>query len=197
MPSTLVPWSVCLALLAAPGLRAEDLDDATHFGLQATAALPRQELRDVTGRTGLGGGIFFEADQEGGWSLRTRFDFIAFREDRGRTQTRLASFVPPAALRVSANQFSAGVEVRYRVPGLKGAFVLGGVTGSRLEFETVLPGTGSGPAWGKEKTSFKLGLAAGAGYRLGSSSSITFRYTATNLGGITLAALEAGLDCRF
>ncbi len=187
-----------LALLAAPSLRAADLDSPLRFGLQATAARPLQDLKAINGRTGLGGGLFFEADQGRGWTLRTRLDFLTFREDAARTRSLLNDMVAPRTVRVSANQASVGVEARHGVPGFGGAFMLGGLTLSRVEFGTVGPvASGAGIGWDKQKTSVKAGFAAGAGYRFTDAVAVSVRYAATNLGGVTLATLEGGLEYRF
>jgi hypothetical protein len=67
-----------------------------------------------------------------------------------------------------------------------------------VEFATTqLAPSGVGRIWAKEKTSMKLGLAAGAGFRLSSRCSASIRYATANLGGVTLATLEGGLDFRF
>ncbi|NTV74218.1 MAG: porin family protein [Holophaga sp.] len=187
-----------LALLAAPALRADDLDSPMRFGLQATAARPLQDLRVITGQTGMGGGIFFETDQGRGWTVRTRLDFLAFKEDAARTRSFLNDLVAPRTVKVSANQFSVGVEVRHAVPGFAGPFLLGGLTLSRVEFGTVGPvASGAGVGWDKQKSSMKLGFAAGGGYRFTDALAFSVRYTTTNLSGVTLAALEGGLEYRF
>ena len=187
-----------LALLAAPTLRADNLDSPMRFGLQVTAAKPLQDLQVITGHTGMGGGIFFEVDQGQGWTVRTRLDFLAFKEDAARTRSFLNDLVAPRTVKVSANQFSVGVEVRHAVPRFAGPFLLGGITLSRVEFGTVGPvASGAGVGWDKQKTSMKLGFAAGAGYRFTDALAFSVRYTTTNLSGVTLATLEGGLEYRF
>jgi len=188
-------------LLASSLLHAEDPEPVTRFGLQVTVSAPRQDLRDITSRNGLGGGISFEQEMEGGWSLRTRFDYVAFREDQGMTRSRLAAFAPPNALRIAADQASLGMEVRGYLPGQRKVFVLGGLMGTRLEFRTLLPADpgdeASLPTWGKEKTSFKLGMAAGAGYRFSDGYALSLRYGVIPYDGLSLTTVEAALEVRF
>lgn len=198
MPSLTLPLLAGLALVAAPTLLASDLEPPLRFGVQATAARPLQELRGINGRTGTGAGIFFEQEQEQGWQIRTRFDYLTFKEDTARTRTYLNDLVAPRTVKVSANQVSIGVEVRHEVPGLPGAFLLGGVTFTRVEFGTVGPvASGSGIGWAKEKSSMKVGFAAGTGYRFTDHVAFTLRYASANLGGVTMATFEGGLEYRF
>jgi len=200
------PRSAWVALVFASGaLHASQVEEPVHFGLQAMVATPRQDLHDITGKAGIGGGFFFERDLAPEWSLRTRFDYATFREEPSRTQARLASLIPDGSLKVAANWASIGMDVRMRPESLKGVFLLGGIFGSRMEFETIrannLVDLNGQPLPGflrsKEKTNFKLGLACGAGYAFSSAFSMTFRYTATNLDGVTLATLEGGFEYRF
>lgn len=198
MPRPSARFLAGLALLAAPALRATDLDSPMRFGLQVTAARPLQDLRVITGQTGTGGGLFFETDQGQGWTVRTRLDVLAFKEDAARASGFLNDLVAPRTVKVSANQFSVGVEVRHGVPGLARPFLLGGLTLSRVEFGTVGPvASGAGVGWDKQKTSVKVGFAAGGGYRFTDALAFSLRYTTTSVSGVTLAALEGGLECRF
>ncbi|WP_306601487.1 outer membrane beta-barrel protein [Geothrix sp. 21YS21S-2] len=186
------------ALLAAPALRATDLDSPLRFGLQVTAARPLQDLKAITGQTGTGGGLFFETDQGQGWTVRTRLDVLAFKENAARARGLLNDLVAPRAVKVSANQFSVGVELRHGVPGFARPFLLGGVTLSRVEFGTVGPvPSGSGIGWDKQKTSVKMGFAAGGGYRFTDALAFALRYTTISVSGVTLAAFEGGLEYRF
>jgi opacity protein-like surface antigen len=163
-------WIPLLCLTAALGAAEEG---PVRFGLQATCAFPRQDAKDLAGRSGFGGGIFFEQDLPGDLALRSRFDYQAL----GRS--------PASAL---ANQASLGADLRFAPSQLHGFFILGGAFGTRVETQT--PAT-------KDKTSFKFGVAAGAGCRLSSHSTLTARYTLTSLDAVRWATLEAGLDYRF
>jgi len=187
-----------LALLAAPALRAADLDAPMRFGLQVTAAKPLQDLQAITGHTGTGGGLFFETDQGQGWTVRTRLDVLAFKENAAQARGFLNDLVAPRTVKVSANQFSVGVELRHGVPGFARPFLLGGVTLSRVEFGTVGPvASGAGVGWDKQKTSVKMGFAAGGGYRFTDHLAFSLRYAATSVSGVTLATFEGGLEYRF
>ncbi|BDU72199.1 outer membrane beta-barrel protein [Mesoterricola silvestris] len=200
MPSLSPLLLAASALAALSPLGAADLDAPMRFGLQATAARPLQDLGTITRRTGMGAGAFAEVDQGPGWTLRTRIDFLAFKEDAARTRTLLDGLMPPRALKVSANQFSVGVDLRKTLFPLRvrGPFLLAGVSLSRVEFETVGPvPSGAGIGWSKEKSSVKFGLAAGAGYRFTDALAFTVRYASTNLGGLTMASVEGGLEFRF
>ena len=203
MPSLPSPRAVWLALLFVPGLlHAEDADPQARFGLQATVASPRQDLRDITPRTGLGGGCFWEQDLNATWSLRTRIDYVSFRESTARTQAVLPSLAPTQALKVACDQASIGMEGRFHPRELKNFFLLGGAFGTRVEFKTVLPGDPTTqpatlPSWDKQKTSFKLGLAGGVGYQVCPGLAVTVRLTTANLGGVLLGTLEGGIEYRF
>jgi opacity protein-like surface antigen len=173
-----------LILLAGPLQAAQD-SGPLHFGLQATLASSRQDPRNLGAASAFGGGLFVEQDLPDAVTLRSRFDYLAF----GRT---------PAG--ASFNQASLGGEVRYAPPALKGFFILGGALGTRLETKAPAqadPGAPAPPEVAKDKTSFKFGVAAGAGYRLAGSTTLTVRYTLTNLDAIRWATLEGGLDIRF
>lgn len=196
-----------LALCLSPAVARADepFEEPLHFGLQVTAASPRQDLGDLSRKGGAGGGFFVEEDQGGGWSCRARFDFLTFGQSGVARGAAAAALLPSGAQRLSGNLFSIGGEARWRVKGLPGLVLLGGAFGSRWEYRTTGP-TGLVDANGipvpgtverKDRTSFKLGLAGGAGYALSERLTLTMRYTATNLGGITLATLEGGLDYRF
>lgn len=192
-----------MAMMFLPGflLAADEDETPTHFGLQATASTPRQDFKGITSRTGLGGGIFFEQDLGDGWSVRARFDYLAFKEQPGRSQDYLQSFAAPDALKIAADQASIGAEVRMHVKSMNHFFILGALSGTRLEFDTLTANTPAGtqPAIieEKQKTSFKLGLAGGAGWQFTPNFAVTVRYTTTSVNGATLATLEGGLDYRF
>jgi len=192
-------WSLALSLVSGLLGAQESVEPPIHFGLQATFAQPRQDLRDITGRKGLGGGFFFEEDLDKGWSVRARFDYLNFREDAGRTQQLLPGLVATQPLKVAADQASIGAETRLHPKELSGLFFLGEAFGTRVEFQTLAPGATpqDPPVRTKEKTSFKFGLAGGLGYQVTSGCALTLRYTTANLSGVTLGALEGGLGYRF
>ena len=164
-------------------------------------------MRDLSGTSGTGGSFFMERDFMPGITIRTRFDYLSFKEGPAKATGLLPSLVPPTALRVASNQASIGAEMRaHPVAGLlKDLFVLGGVSGTRAEFVTLNP-SGQLDANGKplpglvrfkDKTPVKVGLSAGLGFQFCHASAVTVRYATANLGGVTLATLEGGLEVRF
>lgn len=195
-----LPGPTWFALALVPAvLLAEDPEPALHFGLQATLATPRQDLRDVTSRTGMGGGLFFEQDLDGTWSVRSRLDYLSFSQGTARITAGDAGFIPATAVQAAVNQTSLGAEVRLHPKDLSGIFFLAGACGSRLEFRSVGPDPSGvlSVLETKQKTSFKLGWSAGVGCTLFSACTATFRYTNLQIAGANFATAELGLDYRF
>ena len=197
--ATLLGWSVIM--LSLP-LAADPVDDPVsdaplHFGIQATLADPAQDLRGLVGKRGTGGGIFFEQDLDEQLRVRVRFDYVSYGQGTLGPRDGLPSFVPPTATAMEADQASLGFEVRYAPPALRGAFLLGGVSGARAEFGSLSPSTdGSGQVRTKEKTSVKPCFSLGLGFRITSSLSVSARYTTSRserhhpLGGGGRAGLQ-------
>lgn len=198
----LVPLFFPVALAAA----SPTADSPYHLGFGFLTETPRQDFRDLTRRTGTGAVVFLDQELGEGWSLRTRAEYTVFREGPAPANSPLPSLLPPGGLRMASNQTSLGGELRYEVDGLGGLFVLGGLHGTRFEFKTVAPGPPADPSQlagpnttvlTKEKTSFKLGWAVGAGWQFGEHVAAVVRFSTLNLDGTTLGMLGAGLEVRF
>lgn len=196
-----IPVLLGMALLAtAPPLAAQTWEDPPiHVGIQATGAFPAQDLKGMVGKRGLGGGIFFEQDLDEDVRVRVRFDYVSFSQGTVGPRNQLPSFLPPTALAMEADQTALGFDVRYAPAPLHGAFLLGGLSASRMEFQTLIPGAPGTTTLvrTKEKTSTKPCLALGLGYRITQALSLTSRYTTFSVNGVSLSSVEAGLDFRF
>ena len=170
-------------------------------------ASPRQDFKDLSGTSGAGGGFFVESTLQPGLTVRSRFDYLSFKEGPGKGSALLPALVPPTTQRLSTTLDSIGAELRaHPVSGLlEDFFLLGGVSGMRAEFTAVGPSglvdANGQPLPGtvriKDRTSVKVGLSAGVGLQFCRASALTLRYTTANLTGVTLATLETGLEIRF
>lgn len=195
-----------LACAWVPAFPAEENPVACRYGFTLQAALPRQDLRDINGRTGYGFGVFAE-NAGPGFILQTRLDYLRYAQTNQPLAKAVAEYTVPAARTLSANALSLAVEARHAlpVPGLERFHALLGVLAIRYEFDTSgldpLTDQNGLPVGGirryKDKTPVKLGLALGLGFDLSRGMTLTERYTAVDINGATLAAWETGLGFRF
>jgi hypothetical protein len=196
-------------------------DSHWRYGLRLLGASPRQDFRNVDGRTGCGAGLFVENDLDHSWRVQTRFDFIRFPQT---SSSSTIGFLPnplpdPAIsmpLTLSANKVEVGFDVNYHLPypGLKGFYLLAGLSAVRYEAVytwisgQVDPATGT--ATGvitetKYKTPLALGMDFGLGLDINRTLSLEVRYTCANIGGAvtqgtvdrTFTTVETGLAIHF
>jgi opacity protein-like surface antigen len=198
-----------LAFGCALALPAADLGSPVvyRYGVRLLAASPRQDLRGITGRTGVGAGVFAETELGAGTVLETRVDYLSYPQTNQPKAAPMAAYTVPNPLTLVANATAVGVDLRHVLPfaGAGRFYAIGGVMGIRYEFMTSGAGnrvdangvTVPGITRRKDKTSFKLGLAVGLGFDLTPSLALSGRYTTVNIDGITLATLETGLSYRF
>ena len=198
-----------LAALACAGLPALSAapDSPGRCGFTLLAGLPRQDFRDLTGRTGLGVGVFAESELGSGTILQTRVDYLQYPQTNQPQAGAIAAYTVPGPRTLAANSVALGVDLRHPLPlpGLERGFALAGVLAIRYEFDTsglnTLTDQNGLPIGGirryKDKTPFRLGLAVGLGFELYRGMTLTERYTAVNINGATLATFETGLSFRF
>jgi hypothetical protein len=201
------------ALALAPTLAAKDPepdpvpDPVTHYGVRLTAALPRQDFQQLTGRTGLGLGLFAETQCAPGTLVQSRLDYISYPQTNAPGRSGASGYIPAAPLTLSVDSLSCGFDVRHDLPyrALKSAYLMAGVMAVRYEFQSsaagILEAPDGTPSIGiiryKSKNSLKLGWALGLGYELDDHWSLSERYTTVDIDGITLAAWETSLNYRF
>jgi hypothetical protein len=198
----LCAWALAPALAAQePGPK------PVHYGVRILSALPSQDFKQITGRAGLGAGVFAEADGPPGTVLQTRLDYISYPQTNQPGNPGSSSYIPPNSLTLSANSLACGFDVRYYLPypALGRVFLLGGVSAIRYEFQTSSAGVlmdqngipFNGIVRSKGKTSLKLGVAVGLGCDFGNHWALAERFTSIDIDGTTLATLETSLSYRF
>lgn len=192
------------ACLQGPALRAVEGEGPApfRFGVRLLVSWPRQDFKDIDGRTGLGAGVFAENDLGNGTVLLSRLDYLRYPQAGTPGAAGIADYTVPDPLTLSTDSVSVGVDLRQRLPwpGLEGCFLLAGVTAARFEFETSTAEEVDGETVivrTKDKTPFRVGFAAGLGWSFGRNADVTLRYTAVNTGGATFATLETGFGWRF
>lgn len=176
-----------------------------RYGIRLELAAPGQDFRDISSRTGFGGGLFVEAPVGSGWIAQTRFDYISFPQTNQPHAASISQYTTVNPLTLSMDSAALGVDLRHPVPGLKGFYGLVGATGIRYEFQSSSARTqidqNGIPIPGiiryKDRTSVKLGLALGLGFELYRGLALSERYTTVNIFGTTFAALETSLSYRF
>jgi hypothetical protein len=196
-----------MLVLLAWGCRAAEPEAPApyRYGIRVLSATPAQDFRDVDSRAGFGGGLFMEAPVGSGWIAQTRFDYILYPQVNQPYLTPVSRYTLPNALTLSADSAGLGVDLRHPVAGLKGLYVLVGMTGIRYEFQTSAASSQidqngipiPGIVRYKERTSVKLGLALGAGLELYPGLALSERFTTVNILGTTFGALETSLSYRF
>lgn len=193
------------AAASAPFLHADEIPDPMRFGAEVLVASPLNDLRNMTGRTGLGGSLFAEQPFTNTSIIQTRASFITYGENKDLQAVRPYPFLPPKPLTLSINTAAISVEIRQYFHHTQGPFVLGGLSATRYEFRSAYLGTAvdqngitiPGQYESKVKTSTKVGLALGLGYDFDDSTALTLRYTTMPIDGASLSALQAGLSFRF
>ncbi len=208
--STRLGWLVvALAWTWGSALPAGDPDSTEEYryGIRLLAASPRQDFRNFTSRTGLGGGLFAQATVSAATTLETRFDYISYPQTNQFNGPGFPGYTVSSPITFSADSASLGVDVRHTLPiaGLKRVYLLGGLMGIRYEFETSAVGNqldqNGIPIPGiqrvKQKTPVKLGLAVGLGVELYRGLAIAERYTTVNIQGTAFGTLETSLSYRF
>jgi opacity protein-like surface antigen len=201
----MIATRIALAVLAgACSLAASEGEgpEPFRYGVQVLAALPRQDLKALDSRTGLGAGLFAENDLGAGLVVQSRIDFFRFPQTSQPNVSSIGSRAADGALTLSANSLAVGVDVHKHlaIAGLESGFVLAGVTCARYEFQTsaaVETDSGTVIQRFKDKTPFKLGLAVGIGYDFNATWSLALRYTSVSTDNTTFATFETGLSYRF
>jgi hypothetical protein len=193
--------------LALPAAELEEGPGTCRYGVRLIAATPRQDFRDMTGRTGFGAGLFAETALSPTTALQTRFDFISYPQTNQPGGAQITSLTVPKPITLAVDSTALGVDIRHNLPypKLERVYLLGGLMGIRYEFNSSAIGTVNGqngvPVPGiirtKQKTSFKLGLAVGLGVELHQGLALSGRFTTIDINGTTFATLETSLSYRF
>ena len=198
----LCAWSLGAALAAQ-----EPAQPSVYYGARVMAAVPNQDFQQITGRTGLGVGLFAETEWSPRTVIQTRADYVRFPQTNAPGDPGITKYILADPLTLSANSLAVGFDVRHYLPqaALERCFLLGGVTAVRYEFQTSATGIlmdqngigVNGIVRFKGKTSLKLGLAAGVGYDFDDHWVLGGRFTTIDIDGVTLATLETSLSYRF
>jgi opacity protein-like surface antigen len=200
---------VALAFACAWALPAAELGspEACRYGVRLLTASPRQDFRGITGRTGLGVGVFADAELGAGTVLETRVDFLDYPQTNQPKAAPIAAYTVHNPISLVANSVAVGLDLRHALPfdGMRRFYALGGLMAIRYEFGS--SGAGNlvdangiplpGITRRKDRTSVKMGLALGLGVEITGNLALTGRYTTVNIDGTTFATLETGLSYRF
>jgi len=198
---------VALAWVCGSALTAVELEGphTYRYGLRLSAATPRQDFRDISASTGLGGGLFAESEVSPFTTLQTRFDYIAFPQNNRPNGAGIPAWTAPNPITLSANSTALGIEVRHAYSGIPWFSLTAGLMGIRYEFDTSaastlidqngLPVTGITRV--KRKTPVKLGLSVGVAFEPFRGLVLAERFTTASIEGTTFATLEASLSYRF
>ena len=208
---------VVLALGLASGLGAAEPDAnavvdpplfPATYGFQVYLARPLLNLRSMTNRTGIGGGLYMEEPLGPNTFLQSRIDYVDYKQVNNLASTNGLDFIPANVTALSANSATIGLDLRQYLPysGMKRIYIIAGTSATRYEFQTLAPGTAVDQNGipvpnvilnTKTKTSLKWGVDIGLGYDLSSRWAVIARYTFLPVDGQSLAALEYGLRVRF
>jgi hypothetical protein len=172
--------TVTLALQAVPAHGA-----SPRFGLQGTLSLPQDDLQKlVDSGKGLGVGLFVDCPVLASSTLRPRLDLI-------RYQT--ATFQDPGYRDERQWSTSAlGVDYLWYVDGRRsGCYVALGLVETRFHQDLKVNGVPDA----SETT--RLGLSLGLGYGLDRHWEANLRITRTEIGSITMTALNLGVAYLF
>ncbi|MDR3670513.1 MAG: outer membrane beta-barrel protein [Holophaga sp.] len=192
-----------MALACACG--AAESEDPYRYGIRITSSSPAQDFRDISSRTGFGGGLFVETPVGSGWVAQTRLDYISYPQTNRPTAAMIARYTSANPITLSIDSAALGVDLRHPLPGLKGFYGLIGMTAIRYEFQSssvsnLIDQNGipiPGVIRYKDKTSFKLGLAVGVGFEIYRGLALSERFTTANILGTTFGTLETSLSYRF
>ena len=201
-------WRVlALAWTCGSALLAAELEgpQTYHYGIRLSAATPRQDLRDLTARTGFGAGLFAEAEYSPSTTVQTRFDYLSYPQNNRPNASGIPAWTAPNPITLAASSTALGLEFRHAFAGFQRFSLTGGLMAIRYEFDTSSASTlidqNGLPVAGitrvKRNTPLKLGLAAGVGFELLRGLALAERFTTASIEGTTFATLETSLSYRF
>jgi len=200
---------ITLAWACGSTLPAVELEgpDNYRYGIRLLAAMPRQDFRVITGRTGIGVGLFAESELSPAAVLQTRIDYLSYPQTNQPGGSGITAWTARNPITLAVNSAALGIEIRHGLgsAGLERVSLLGGVMGIRYEFDSSAASTlidqNGLPVPGitrvKEKTSIKVGLALGVAFELRRGLALAERFTSVNIDGTTLGTLETSLSYRF
>jgi hypothetical protein len=178
-----------------------------RLGLELLGSSPRQDFRDMTGRTGVGGAVFLESAFPNGWRVQGRFEFIRYPQT---SQASVGDLIPGMGpfkpLTLSANAAAVGVDLHYHLPypGWRRTYLVAGIRAIRYELSYTTAGVVPDPVTPvgviqghKYRTPASIGLDGGFGVDLNRHLAFTGRYTYTTVSGIGFATCDLGLSVRF
>lgn len=201
-------WRVlALAWACGSALLAAELEgpQTYHYGIRLSAATPRHDFRDLTTRTGFGGGLFAEAEYSPSTVVQTRLDYLSYPQYNRPNASGIPAWTAPNPITLAANSTALGLEIRHAFAGFQRFSLSGGLMAIRYELDTSGAGTlidqNGLPVTGitrvQRNTPLKLGLAVGVGFELLRGLTLAERFTTADIEGTSFATLETSLSYRF
>jgi hypothetical protein len=187
--------------------RANAVSSAWRVGLEALLSTPRQDFRDMTGRSGFGGAFFLENELSDSWRVQTRFEYIRYPQtDQSFIGDLVPGNGPIKPLTLTATAASIGADVHYHLPypGWHSLYLLGGVRAMRYELRYTTAAVRLDPLapagviqTSKYHTPVTMGVDLGFGVDFNRTLAMSTRYTYTSVSGVAFVTCDLGISARF
>lgn len=187
--------------------RADAVSATWRVGVEVLTSSPRQDFRDMTGRSGLGGALFLENELSAGWRVQSRVEFIRYPQTSDSSVPDLIPDTGPfKPLTLSATATSVGVDLHYHLPypGWNRMYLVTGLRAIRYEISYTTAAVRLDPVAPtgiiqetKYRTPVSMGVDVGFGVDFNRTVALTGRYTYTTVSGNAFVTCDLGLSARF
>jgi hypothetical protein len=192
---------------ADPEARSNVVSSKWRLGLEVLASGPRQDFRDMDGRTGFGGAVFLENELSDGWRIQSRFEVIRYPQTGDSFIDDLVPGNGPIKpLTLSATAISLGADVHYHLPypGWNKLYLVTGLRAIRFDLNYTTASVRLDPVAptgtimsNKYSTPVSMGVDVGFGVDFSRTLALTSRYTYSTVSGIAFVTCDVGLSARF